>query len=81
MSCYSTDRRCPECGSPLLTNGRVVWCSLVGSDRPDGPRAPGCAYGIRERVKVEDAPGPSGVVIPKAVRRMWHALDQDPEIN
>lgn len=34
-------RRCPRCGSTLITNGRVVWCTFVGggTERP-------CTYGI-----------------------------------
>ena len=58
MSNHMTERRCPECGSPLISNGRVVWCSRVGSMNPDGTRAPGCSYGIRERVGVEGVPAP-----------------------
>lgn len=33
--------RCPRCGSTLITNGRVEWCTFVG-----GGGVQACAYGI-----------------------------------
>lgn len=38
------DRKCPKCGSILLTNGMVVWCSFIG-----GRNASPCDYGIERR--------------------------------
>jgi hypothetical protein len=40
---WVSERRCPACGSPLLTNGERDWCSLVGGA---GPEAKACDYGI-----------------------------------
>jgi hypothetical protein len=55
-SCWQSDYRCPECGSPLNTNGRVVWCTLVGSGSEKG-----CDYGIKESVPFDEACGKSNV--------------------
>lgn len=44
QTCWMTDLRCPECGSALNTNGRLVWCSFIGSQRPGGE--PACRYGL-----------------------------------
>jgi hypothetical protein len=39
-------RRCPRCGSILVTDGLRVWCSSVGSQgRGPAARRP-CAFGI-----------------------------------
>ena len=33
--------RCPQCSASLLTNGRMIWCSMAG-----------CDYGLKERILV-----------------------------
>lgn len=39
--------RCPRCSSPLLTDGKRVWCSFVGGRRLNSETAtPACTYGI-----------------------------------
>lgn len=45
-------KKCPRCGCQVLTNGSVVWCSFVG-----GRNEKACAYGIDDRVSVEDHRG------------------------
>lgn len=42
-------RRCPRCGSTLLTDGVKEWCTFVGTDRGPRPEKP-CTYGIDARV-------------------------------
>lgn len=34
-------KRCPRCGCSLVSDGKYVWCSFVGSD---GQKA--CSYGL-----------------------------------
>lgn len=48
-SCWFSDRKCPQCGSTLITNGRGVWCSFIGGDNVKA-----CDYGIKERITVAD---------------------------
>ena len=48
-------RRCPRCGSTLLTNGAVLWCSFVGGRAGDSV-IPACRFGLDEPVKKEDVP-------------------------
>lgn len=40
---YLSDKRCPECGAHLLTNGKYVWCSYIP-----------CHYGMVEHVTIEE---------------------------
>lgn len=41
--------RCPECGSPLNSEGDYVWCSYIGGLDRDGRQTPGCDFGLRGR--------------------------------
>lgn len=43
-TCWFSDKKCPECGSTLNTNGRVYWCSFVGDQRQN---IKACDYRIR----------------------------------
>ena len=38
---HTSNERCPRCGSPLLTDGNMYWCSFVGG-RTEKP----CSFGI-----------------------------------
>lgn len=58
-----TDRKCPRCGSTLLTDGRSLWCSFVGGG---GERA--CSYGVDERVA---APAPDLEPCPMCKGARW----------
>lgn len=47
-----SDKRCPRCGSTLLTNDfDEYWCSYVG-----GEGSPGCTYGIDKLTPSPDVP-------------------------
>lgn len=50
--------RCPRCGSTLLSDGTLIWCSFVGSQ---GGRLtePPCVYGIDAPVVVPPVPVPA----------------------
>lgn len=45
MSTRFSTRRCPKCGSTLLTNSRNDWCSFIG-----GGQEKACDYGIASPV-------------------------------
>ena len=44
-----TDQKCPKCGSRLLTDGDIKWCSFVG-----GSGVKPCMYGIKEEPKDDE---------------------------
>lgn len=50
MTVYQDRRECPQCGSPLCTNGSLVWCSDIGG----GEGRTACMFGITEKVSVDD---------------------------
>ena len=43
-------KRCPRCGASVNTDGKVVWCSFVGSQRNN---IAACSYGIDDRITIE----------------------------
>jgi hypothetical protein len=43
--------RCPRCGSTLITDGRRMWCTFVGSQGGPVTERP-CTYGIDSPVPV-----------------------------
>lgn len=42
--------RCPRCGCSLISDGKYVWCSFVGSGGQ-----PACRYGLDGDVLIESA--------------------------
>jgi len=43
------DKKCPRCGSSLLSDGTKEWCSFVGG----GMEKP-CSFGISDMLKQDD---------------------------
>lgn len=60
-------RRCPRCGSTLITDGKRMWCTFIG-----GPTDTACIYGL-------DSPVPVPVETLRAVPPQ--AADPKPEIR
>ena len=47
--CMVQGTRCPQCGSTLITDGVLQWCSFVGGETASWKVA-ACNYGISDRV-------------------------------
>lgn len=50
----TTDLVCPRCGSKLLGNGKVVWCTFIGG-YANGVFERPCGYGFYKVVTVAEA--------------------------
>jgi len=60
--------RCPACGGTLLSDGKRLWCSFVGSQGGRIPE-PACTYGIDQPIEVR-TPSPTAATGNRCVHEM-----------